>query len=184
MIIGNILTFIGSVLMMLLGLTKNKKTFLLTQMGMNVFFAAGFICIGGVSGAVVNFVTMTRNAVCLKLRFNKALKVVFIGLQAGITLLFWLLDAPAEFGWMTVIFWLPVIANCAFTWFMDSPNMIFIKALCIGTQILWGIYDFTVKNYSTVPFDIATVITNIIGIVLLVRAKDINAVSANDKREQ
>lgn len=169
LIIGNVLTFIGSILMMLLGLVKKKKMFLITQMGMNGFFTAGFICLGGVSGAVVNFVTMVRNVVCLKWDFNKPLKVIFIGLQAGLTLLFWLLGGPIEFGWMTVIFWLPVIANCVFTWFMDSPNMIFIKALCIGAQILWGIYDFTMKNYATVPFDIATIITNIVGIILLLR---------------
>lgn len=161
LIIGNILCFTGSVIMTLIGLIKKKKRFLATQCVMNLFFAGGNLFLGGISGAIANLITMTRNIVCLKWKMDTPMKILFIVLQIVITLL---LDRG---GWLM---WLPVVGVCVFTWFMDTENMALIKGTVIFSQILWGIYDLAIKNYATVPFDAAAAVTNTIALVAILKA--------------
>ena len=159
-LLGNILCFIGSVIMMLMGLLKTKKRFLTAQCGMNVFFIFGNLALGGISGAIANLVTLIRNAVCLKWNLNKALKLCFITLQLILT---------AVSGCTNIIMWMPIFGNCLFTWFIDTENMILLKCTVILSQLLWGIYDFSIGNYATLPFDILTAITNAISVVQILR---------------
>lgn len=161
-VLGNALSFIASVIMILMGFIKKKKRFLLAQCGMNAFFIAGNLCLGGISGAIANAVTMTRNLVCLKWNLSRTLKVFFIALQIGLVLLT---------GTSSLIMWLPILGNCVFTWYMDTEDMVLLKAIVIGSQILWGIYDFSIMNYATVPFDIGTCITNAVGVISILRSR-------------
>lgn len=161
-LLGNALSFVGSVIMILMGFIKKKNRFLLAQSGMNAFFIAGNLCLGGISGAIANAVTMTRNIVCLKWNLNRALKIFFIALQIGLILLT---------GTDSLIMWLPIIGNCVFTWYMDTEDMVLLKGIVIGSQLLWGIYDFYIMNYATVPFDVGTCITNAVAIVSIIRSR-------------
>lgn len=148
--------------MTLMGLIKDKKRFLLAQCGMNVFYIAGNLCLGGISGAIANLVTMLRNIVTLRWKLNVPIKLLFIALQLGLTL---------YFGVSGVVMWLPVAGVLLFTWFIDTENMALLKVVVIISQMLWGIYDLSIKNYATFPFDIATCITNGIALCSLLKAK-------------
>lgn len=162
LILGNALCFAASIIMLMIGFIKKKRRFLLAQSGMNAVFIAGNLCLGGISGAITNAATMLRNFYCLRWEFGRWAKLIFVGLQIALA---------AFFGCDTLIMWLPIIGTCAFTWFMDTENMVLLKAIVIGTQILWAIYDFSIMNYATVPFDIGAAVTNAIGIVEILRAR-------------
>ena len=161
-LLGNALSFIASVIMILMGFIKKKDRFLLAQCGMNAFFIAGNLFLGGISGAIANAVTMTRNIVCLKWNLNRTLKIVFIALQIGLVLLS---------GTDSLVMWLPIIGNCVFTWYMDSEDMALFKGIVIGSQFLWGIYDFYIMNYATVPLDVCSCITNAFAMAAIMKSR-------------
>ena len=161
-LLGNALSFIASVIMILMGFIKKRDRFLLAQCGMNAFFIAGNLCLGGISGAIANAVTMTRNIVCLKWKLNRGLKLFFIALQIGLVLLS---------GTDSLIMWLPILGNCVFTWYMDTEDMALLKGIVIGSQFLWGIYDFYIMNYATVPFDAGSCITNAVAMAAILKSR-------------
>lgn len=161
LLIGNILCFIGAVIMTLMGLIKDRKRFLAAQGFMNAIYVAGDLFLGGIAGAIANLISLIRNTVCLKLKMTKALKSVFIALQIVLTAL---TDRSG------LLAWLPVMGNCAFTWFMDSENRVLLRTVIIGSQALWAIYDFAIQNYASFPFDIATLITNGISLISMIKA--------------
>lgn len=162
LLIGNILCFIGAIIMTLMGFLKKRRSFIAAQSGMSVFFIAGNIFLGGMSGAVANFSNLIRNLVCLKWKLTTPLKLCFIALNIGLT---------AYAGSRGIIMWLPVIGNCVFTWFLDTENMILLKALVIICQLLWAIYDLNLMNYATLPFDIAAVVTNSVSAAAILRER-------------
>lgn len=166
-IIANILTLCGSGLLTLSGIIKDKKRFLLAQSGMCVLFTAGNILLKGYTGAMVNVLNMVRNILGAENKFNKPAKILFIALQIGLTLFI---------GTDSLIMWLPVIGNALFTWVMDSDDMKLLKSVFSGTQLMWGVYDFTIKNYAAVPFDIAATVTAAIAVKKLIKEQEKNAV--------
>ena len=151
LVIGNALCFAGAIIMTLIGLIKGKRRFLLAQSGMNLIYIAGNLCLGGVSGAIVNLLTMARNFFCLKRNMNRGWKLAFILLNLGMT---------AAVGCWDFIMWLPVIGNCVFTWFIDTEDMVLLKFIVIGTQLMWFAYDLYILNFASAPFDIAAAVTN------------------------
>jgi hypothetical protein len=167
LIIGNILCFAGSIIMTLMGFIKHRERFLSAQCVMNAFFIAGNIFLGGITGAIANFVTLIRNVVCLKWNMNKWMKALFIIFQIVLA---------AFAGSTSIIMWLPIIGACVFTWVMDTDNIVLLKWVIIITQIMWGIYDVVIKNYATVPFDIATTVTNFISLIVILKNKKMNAI--------
>ena len=75
---------------------------------------------------------------------------------------------------MTLIFnnggiagWLPAINLFIFTYFLGMGGAIGIKILIFITTCGWGVYDFSIKNYVGLIFDILTIISCIIGIFRL-----------------
>ena len=159
-LIGNAICFLGSIIMVLIGFIKERKKFLLAQGGMNAFFIVGNLFLNGISGAIANACTMLRNIVCLKFKMNVPIKLFFIGLQVALTFCF---------GADSIIMWLPILGAGVFTWYMDTDNMTLLKAVTIGGQLCWLIYDIYILNFATVPFDIAACITNTIALVAIIR---------------
>lgn len=169
-LIGNGLCLAGSVIMTLMGLIKDKKKFLMTYSGMNIFFIAGNLFLGGVSGAIANFVTMLRNLYCVKKNITPAVKVIFIAAQILLT---------AFFGVEGLLMWLPVLGICFFTWFIDTDNMILLKLIIIFGQLVWLVYDLSMLNYTTAVFDVTSCITNSIALAGLAKQKRQAAQSRN-----
>ena len=159
-LIANALTLCGSIILTLSGLIKNKKRFLLVQCIMCGLFTAGNLLLGGWTGAIVNTVNMARNLLGAKGKYTKPVKIAFVILQIGLTVVI---------GTGSIIMWLPVIGNVIFTWIMDTENMVLLKSVSGGAQLLWAIYDFTIRNYSGVPFDLAAAVTSAIAVLQLLK---------------
>ena len=143
-IIGNVISLFGSIIMVCLGLIKNKKKFLLAQSIMNGLLIASALVLHGYSGVVADAAIIARNTVCSKTKFTKPWKIGFIVLQFGIT---------AIFAGGSLVAWLPIVGIAIFTWFMDTENMVFFKLLFIISEVCWGIYNYSIKNYAALPFE-------------------------------
>ena len=161
-IIANILTFCGSILLTLSGLIKDKKRFLMVQCVMCALFTTGNLLLGGYTGALVNTVNMARNLLGAKNKYTKPVKTGFVVLQIVLTVII---------GTDSLIMWLPVIGNVIFTWIMDTENMVLLKSVSGGAQLLWAVYDFSIMNYSGFPFDLAAAVTCAIAVFRILNEK-------------
>lgn len=160
--IGNAVSMIGCLIMVLIGLLKQKSHILIAQSVQCLFMGAGNLILGGVSGFICNIVTIIRNLVFLKFRNTAALKIFFILLQLILSL-----------GSLTdgFISWLPLIAAALFTWCMDTRSAAKLKICILCTQIMWLIYDLYYRNFVASAFDVMTFISNVIGLYMVCRKK-------------
>lgn len=156
-ILGNIIAFIGAIIMVLIGLIKTKKNILLAQSVQFAVMGIGNLILGGVSGFVSNIVSIFRNIVCFYRPLTVPIKLAFIAVLAGLALF------TNNLGLIGLC---PVLSAVLFTWFLDSDE-ITLKIVIIVTSILWMIFDFTIHNYVTMVMDVFTVISNTIGIFLI-----------------
>lgn len=157
-LLGNIFAFAGCTLMVFTGLIKKKEKILLTQNAQFILQGIANFLLGGISGVVANAVSIVRNTICLKWDLTLPLKIFFIAIQAVLTILT---------NDMVLVGWLPFVAAVLFTAILDTKNEALIKLVIIIGEFCWITYDLLIHNYTGCAFDTFTVITNIIGIILL-----------------
>ena len=157
-IIGNVISFAGAMLMVAIGLLKTRKSILLTQCAMFGLMGASNIILGGLTGAVSSLVSIIRNLFCLKGPLSVQFKLFIIIVQV-------LLSARVNtLGW---IGWLPIISACFYTWMIDVKDETMLKTVLIIAQSMWFIYDLTIQNYVAFTFDILTILSNLYGMISL-----------------
>lgn len=157
-LIGNIISFAGCTLMVIIGLIKEKRRILYTQCVQFTLQSAANLILGGTSGFIANIVSIIRNLVFSKWKSTLWLKIAFIALQ--------LLLALSTLGEGAAAL-LPIASTVLFTWFIDTKSEVTLKIVIISTQILWLIYDFIHLNYVAVCFDCFTMVSNFIGILMI-----------------
>ena len=108
-------------------------------------------------------ISIIRNLYSLRFRLTLPVKLGFLAVQAAIT---------AFFNQMGLLGWLPFLAAGSFTLMMDTRDTKVLKLVIIFGQTLFAIYDISIKNYTSFAFDVATVISTIIGIIMLLRGKN------------
>ena len=161
-LLGNGVFFLGAVILVFLGLIKTKRNILIAQILQEAFMGAGMLILGGIAGFIVDVVAIFRNLVCIKWNYMLGWKLIFIAAQAGLY---------AVFGTEGLCGWLPVVAMCLFTWFLDSENVILLKVLIAVMQLMWLVYDISIVNYVGMVVDVVSAVTNVVGI-FLVKKKD------------
>lgn len=154
-IIGNIITFIGSLVMTASGFLKEKKAILLSQSLMYVLLGTGMLFLGGITGACVDFVNVGRNLYTLKYELTTKVKLICIALEVLLTICF---NRSGLLGC------LPVTTSVLITWTLSSKDEVVLKAAFILCQIMWAVYDVSIRNYATFVFDVVSIITTLIGI--------------------
>ena len=162
LILGNLISGIGCVIMVLIGLLRKKSHILIAQSVQCGFMGFGNLVLGGVSGFIANIVTILRNLVFVKFPITTGLKLFFIGLQV-------LLSLGSLSGGL--ICWLPILSAALFTWFLDLEDAARLKLVILATQVMWLIYDLYYRNYVAAAFDVMTMVSNIIGIFLVRKQK-------------
>ncbi len=160
-LLGNVISLVGCVLMVSVGFIRKKEHMLITQCAQFAFMGVGHLLLGAVSGMLSCVVSIIRNVVFAKREGTVLLKLLFIAVQVAMTLCF---------GADSWIHWLPVIACAIFVWFLDVKDAALFKVVIIVTQIFWCIYDFSYQNYVAFTFDVLTIVSNIIGIHMLKKA--------------
>ena len=154
-LIANIISFIGASLMVAIGFIKERKHILLAQCAMFLILGIANLLLGGMTGFIANTVSIGRNLWSLRFDLNLPMKILFIAIQMALSV---------PFNHLGLIGWLPICAVVVFTFFLSSKDERVLKVVIIFGQILWAVYDFSLKNYSAFAFDVLTVITNAIGI--------------------
>lgn len=150
LLIGNALSLLGSVMMVSIGLIKDKKRILLMQCVQFFPLAMGNLVLGAYTGIISGVSSLLRNLVCFFFPYTLPIKIGFLALQI----------IPAIFanqvGW---IGWLPIASTCLFTWFLGLKDERHFKLLLLVTQLFWCVYDLWFLNYASFVFDILTVLT-------------------------
>lgn len=158
LVLGNLMSLVGCVLMVLIGFVRRKERVLALQCVQFGFLAAGNLILGAASGFISGVVSILRNLIFPRTQNPFALKLVFILAQVVMTLLA---------GWAGIVSLLPLAAGVLFTWFIDTKSDIQLKAVIIGAQILWAVYDWHYSNYVAFTFDILTILSNLAAILML-----------------
>ena len=163
LLIGNAISMIGCLIMVLIGFLKKKNHILIAQCVQCLFMGVGNLVLGGISGFICNIVTILRNLVFVKFRNTTFLKIFFILLQ------FILSISTLSAGWIS---WLPILAAALFTWCMDTRSEAKLKICILCTQVMWLIYDLYYRNYVASAFDVMTMVSNFIGLYMVTRKKN------------
>lgn len=154
-LIGNIIALVASLIMVYTGILKNKKKIIYlqtVQIGLSVI---SNIVLGGISGAIINGISCIRNVLCYKGMLTTMFKILIVIISITLTLLF---------NNLGIIGLLPLISIVVYTLFMDTKKVITLKLLIIFTMIMWLLYDFYIKSYTSSLFDLLTIITNVIAL--------------------
>ena len=161
-VLGNGVFFLGAVILVSLGLIRTKRNILIAQIAQEAFMGTGMLILGGISGFIVDMVAIVRNVVCIRWKYTLKWKLIFIAAQVGLY---------AAFGVEGFYGWLPVLAMCLFTWFLDTENVVLLKILIAVMQLMFLIYDAHIHNYVGMGVDIVSAATNVAGIFLVKKTK-------------
>lgn len=162
LLLGNLFSGIGCILMVAIGLLRKKSHILIAQSFQCGFMGVGNLILGGVSGFISNVVSIIRNLVFVKFPCTTALKIFFIALQFCLSL------GALNDGWIS---WLPVLSAALFTWCLDTQSAAKLKLCILTTQVMWLTYDIYYHNYVAATFDVLTMISNTIGYFMVRKQK-------------
>lgn len=158
LLIGNLLALLGSLLMVYTGILKKKNKIILFQTIQIGLFVLSNIILGGITGAIINALSMIRNILCYKNKLGLVQKIVITILSIVLSLCF---------NNLGIIGLLPLVSTVTYIWLMNIKNVSRFKLLVIFTMILWLIYDITIKSYTSAFFDFMNICANIISIILI-----------------
>ena len=159
LLLGNLIALIASIIMLYSGLLKNKKRVLYTQTIQICLSVISNVILGGIVGAIVNFTSVIRNILCYSDKLNLVSKIIITIFVTFLSL---------KFNNIGIIGLLPLISTITYLWLMNIKNIIKFKYLIIFTMILWFIYVFIIKSYSSAVFDLMTVIANMYSIIKII----------------
>lgn len=154
-IIGNLIALIASILMVYSGMLKQKKKILYFQTVQIGMLVISNIILGGITGAIINVLSMIRNILCYKDKLGLKEKIIITILAVIFTI---------KFNNLGYIGLLPLVSTVVYIWLMNIKNVKQFKLLIAFTMLMWFIYDMTIKSYSSALFDFMNIIANIVTI--------------------
>lgn len=152
-LIGNIIAFLASILMVYSGLLKQKQKILYFQTIQFGLAVISNIILGGVTGAIINVLSMIRNILCYKGKLGINEKIFITILSSILTL---------KFNNLGYIGLFPLISMIVYIWLMNTKNVKKFKLLIAFSMFMWFIYDIVIKSYSSAVFDFLSIVANII----------------------
>lgn len=159
-VIANLVSIVGCVLMVGVGLLQKRRQILLVQCVQFAFLGAANLLLGGMTGFISGVVSIVRNLVYVRWEDASRLKLVFIPVQLVLSL---------SVGIHGLVDWFPIFSTVLFTWFLEVKSEVRLKLVMILAQSMWLIYDFVYLNYVSFTFDALTILSNAIGILVLLR---------------
>ena len=141
--------------------TKEKILYFQTvQIGMSVI---SNIFLGGITGAIINALSMIRNILCYKDKLGLKEKIVITILAVIFTF---------EFNNLGYIGLFPLVSTVSYIWLMNVNNVKKIKLLIAFTMLMWFIYDIVIKSYTSAIFDFMNIVANIVTIFQIKSVKN------------
>lgn len=160
-VIANIIDLIAAVIQVGSGSIKQKTKILVVQIIQLLMQAVSMLLLGGITGAISNVLSCFRNYLCYKEKLTVFWKAILIAASIAMTVLL------NEQGLLGMI---PAAVCTVFIIFMDVKDPVKFKLLVTLSFVPWMFYHFILKSYTGAIFDLATIITN--GITLLSMLKE------------
>ena len=161
--------------MVLVGFVKSRKKILGAQIIQFILMGVGNLVLGGVTAFITDMLSIVINLVCFQFKFTWPLKIGFILAQVGLSI-FAIMngqgvipDGRDPYG---IIIWFPIIGTTLFTLFLDVKSDVKLKVVIVISQVFWLIYDFVIMNFASLTFDVLTIISTMVGIVMILRGKE------------
>lgn len=161
-LLGNMASLVGCIMMVAIGLVKKKENILTIQCIQYTFMGLANLALGATAGLISNSLSIVRNLVFTRVSSSTGMKVLFIILQTALTLLT---------AGTALIEWIPVTAVVIYTWCLDVKSDVVFKLIIIGTTLMWMAYDLYYRNYASFVFGLMTVISTVVGIWMLKKEK-------------
>ena len=162
-IIGNIIALIASILMVYSGKKKQKKKILYVQTVQIGLSVVSNIVLGGITGAIINAISMIRNIICYKEKLGTREKIIITILAVVLSLIF---------NNLGIIGILPVISTVTYVWLMNVKDVRKFKLLIAFTMLMWLIYDTVIKSYTSAIFEFMNLIANVITVFQIRKLKN------------
>ena len=162
-IIGNIIALIASLLMVYSGFLKEKRKILFVQTVQIGLSVVSNIVLGGITGAIINAISMIRNIICYKEKLGTREKIIITILAVVLSLIF---------NNLGIIGILPVISTVTYVWLMNVKDVRKFKLLIAFTMLMWLIYDTVIKSYTSAIFDFMNLIANVITVFQIRKLKN------------
>ena len=121
------------------------------------------IILGGITGAIINALSMIRNILCYK---NK------LGLKEKIIITILAIILTFKFNNLGYIGLLPLISTVSYIWLMNIKDVRKFKLLIIFTILMWLIYDVVIKSYTSAIFDFMNIIANMLTLLQIKLVKN------------
>ena len=118
-----------------------------------------------IAGLVANAISVVRNILFV---YEKNSRAVVAGLVAAYVVV--TLAVESMLGFPEMFWMLPLVINVAFTLLGHLQGWRF-KLMNGSLFILWLLYDVSVANYVSAPFDIANIIANGLAVYRIRRAQ-------------
>lgn len=146
LIIGNILSFI-SILFLIVSVLKNKKQEIVFYQIFDCLFdaLANFI-LGGLSGAVVILGSLLRNILVYTNKINNV--IIWLIMAMMVVCGLWV----NQHGWIGI---LPIVANLSYTLWLcyGGQRAKSVKIVLAVNMLIWAVYDFTILAIPAVISD-------------------------------
>lgn len=158
---ANIIDLAASLVQVYSGVVKEKQKILFwqtIQLGLQIF---SMCLLGAFTGAISNVLSVIRNILGYKDKINTPVKVILIGVQLVLTILF--SDG-------TLISWVPFAVCAVYILFMDIKDPIRFKILVTLTFIPWIFYFLYFRSYTGSAFALITTIANLISLHQMIKA--------------
>lgn len=161
LIIGNVIALIGSILMVIVGILNKKNQILIVQTIQIGLFIASNLFLGGITGVIINAISLVRNIICYRGKLGIIPKIIITVLSTSLSI---------AFNNLGFIGFLPVVSTVVYVWLMDIKDVKKFKLVVAFTMLMWFVYDITIKSYTSSIFDFISLISNLVT-SLLIRKK-------------
>ena len=161
-IIANVIDFVAALVQVASGSIKKKAKILVVQSIQLLMQAVSMLLLGGVTGAVSNVISCYRNYLCYKEKLSAFWKIALITVSVAMTVLL------NDQGLLGV---LPAVVCTVYIIFMDLKDPVKFKFLVTVSFVPWIFYHFALRAYVAAFFDAATVMTNAVTLILMIREK-------------
>lgn len=161
-ITANIIDFVAALIQVGSGYLRQKVRILAVQILQLLLQAVSMLLLGGITGAISNVLSCLRNFLCYKGRLNLFWKLLLIGATLVMTVLF---NTQGLLGY------LPFAVCTVYILLMDIQDPVKFKLLVTLSFLPWVFYHLAIAAYVAAVFDIATVLTNAVTLLLMLRKK-------------
>lgn len=161
-ILANIIDFVAALIQTASGAIQKKSRILAVQILQLLLQGISMALLGGMTGAVSNLLSCWRNYLCYKEKLTPLWKALLIAASIVMTVLL------NDQGLLGII---PAAVCTVYILLMDVKDPVKFKLLVTASFLPWAFYHFAIRSYTGAFFDIATILTNGVTILAMLRQR-------------